>query len=237
MTVTAGSTHAACSRRRRRRGQADPAIAPPASAAPPRPVGHPEQQHAVRNQRREVRGHGREAAPGGDEVQLGEPVTGAVLDAWPPGETRPDPKEWIGSRRRAGNPALLGQLVHPDRLAAGEAARRGCGDEQGAFLEHRFGDRVRTVVLTGDEDADRQAMQDAADGPIDVVLDLVPPAAGTTPVRAAAMTVREYGRVILTGRVGMLVGDDLALPYAWLMRNSVTVRGASGCTCAPRWRS
>ncbi|MFE7116753.1 alcohol dehydrogenase, partial [Streptomyces sp. NPDC057654] len=43
--------------------------------------------------------------------------------------------------------------------------------------------------------------------------------------RTAAMTVREYGRVVLMGGVGMLGGDDLALPYPWLMRNSVTVRG------------
>jgi alcohol dehydrogenase len=39
------------------------------------------------------------------------------------------------------------------------------------------------------------------------------------------MTVREYGRVVLMGGVGMLGGEDLALPYPWLMRNSVTVRG------------
>jgi alcohol dehydrogenase len=39
------------------------------------------------------------------------------------------------------------------------------------------------------------------------------------------MSVREYGRVVLMGGVGMLGGEDLALPYPWLMRNSVTVRG------------
>jgi alcohol dehydrogenase len=39
------------------------------------------------------------------------------------------------------------------------------------------------------------------------------------------MTVREYGRVVLMGGVGMLGGADLALPYPWIMRNSVTVRG------------
>jgi alcohol dehydrogenase len=39
------------------------------------------------------------------------------------------------------------------------------------------------------------------------------------------MTVREYGRVVLMGGVGMLGGPELALPYPWLMRNSVTVRG------------
>jgi alcohol dehydrogenase len=94
-----------------------------------------------------------------------------------------------------------------------------------ADLESRFGDRIRTVKLTGDVDADRTAMQAASPDPIDVVLDLLPPNAPATAVRAAAMSVREYGRVVLMGGVGMLDSDDLALPYPWLMLNSVTVRG------------
>jgi NADPH:quinone reductase-like Zn-dependent oxidoreductase len=94
-----------------------------------------------------------------------------------------------------------------------------------SLLADRFGPRVRPVELSGDEDADRAAMSAAADGPIDLVLDLLPPQAPASAVRAAAMTVREYGRVVLMGGVGMLGGDDLALPYPWLMRNSVTVRG------------
>ncbi len=94
-----------------------------------------------------------------------------------------------------------------------------------ADLERRFGRRVAAVPLTGDADTDRAAAQAAAGGPVDVVLDLLPPEAGATAVRTAAMTVREYGRVVLMGGVGMLGGDDLALPYPWLMRNSVTVRG------------
>src|SRR6201995_6204488 len=68
-------------------------------------------------------------------------------------------------------------------------------------------------------------MRAAADGPIDVVLAMLPPEAGPAPVRAAVMTVREFGRVVLMGGVGMLGGDDLALPYPWIMRNSITVRG------------
>lgn len=39
------------------------------------------------------------------------------------------------------------------------------------------------------------------------------------------MTVRGNGRVVLMGGVGMLGGEDIALPYRWIMRNSVTVRG------------
>jgi alcohol dehydrogenase len=92
-------------------------------------------------------------------------------------------------------------------------------------LKMRFGERIRTVTLTGNGATDRAAMQAAAPGPIDVVLDLLPPSAGTGPVRAAAMTVRPYGRVVLMGGVGMLGGGDLELPYPWLMRNSVTLRG------------
>ena len=82
-----------------------------------------------------------------------------------------------------------------------------------------------SVKLTGDEDKDRERMKQAAPGPIDVVLDLLPPEAPAKAVRAAAMTVREYGRVILMGGVGMLGGDDLALPYPWIMRNNITLRG------------
>ncbi|MEV0276303.1 alcohol dehydrogenase catalytic domain-containing protein [Streptomyces sp. NPDC050610] len=93
------------------------------------------------------------------------------------------------------------------------------------LLADRFGPRLRPVPLTGDGDVDRAAMSDAADGPIDMMIDLLPPSAPSTVARAAAMTVREYGRVVLMGGVGMLGGDDLALPYPWIMRNSITVRG------------
>ena len=92
-------------------------------------------------------------------------------------------------------------------------------------LERRFGDRVRTVKLSGDEDVDRERMRNAAPGPVDCVLDLLPPSATTTTVRAAVMAVRPYGRVVLMGGVGMLGGAGLDLPYPWIMRNDITVRG------------
>ncbi len=92
-------------------------------------------------------------------------------------------------------------------------------------LKRRFGPRVRTVTLDGDEADDRERMKEAAPGPIDCVLDILPPAAGATAVRAAAMTVRVHGRVVLMGGVGMLGGDDLALPYPWIMRNCVRLMG------------
>ena len=88
-------------------------------------------------------------------------------------------------------------------------------------LVRRFGSRVVTVQLTGDEAEDRERMRQAAPGPIDKVLDILPPLPGAAPVRAAAMTVRPYGTVVLMG--GLRVG--LELPYAHLMRNCLTVRG------------
>ncbi|MEX3637454.1 alcohol dehydrogenase catalytic domain-containing protein [Paraburkholderia sp. BR14320] len=92
-------------------------------------------------------------------------------------------------------------------------------------LTQRFGERVRPVRLSGDEQADRERMQQAASCPIDCVIDLLPPSAPVTAVRAAMMAVRPYGRVILMGGVGMLGGAGLELPYPWLMRNDITVRG------------
>ncbi|AWN48228.1 alcohol dehydrogenase [Methylobacterium terrae] len=94
-----------------------------------------------------------------------------------------------------------------------------------ADLVRRFGDRVRPVALTGDEAADRARMMAAAPGPIDCVLDILPPSVDARVVRAAVMSVRPHGRVVLMGGVGMLGGGDLALPYPWIMRNDVTVRG------------
>ena len=62
------------------------------------------------------------------------------------------------------------------------------------LLADRFGPRVSPVELSGDEDTDRASMAAATDGPIDIVLVLLPPQAPSSAARAAAMTVREYGR-------------------------------------------
>jgi len=95
-----------------------------------------------------------------------------------------------------------------------------------ADLERRFGARVRTVPLSGDEADDRARMLQAAPGPIDVVFDILPPSAPPTAVRAAVLTARPNGRVVLMGGVGMQGGPGLELPYPWIMRNNITIRGA-----------
>ncbi|MEH2502108.1 alcohol dehydrogenase [Bradyrhizobium sp. AZCC 1578] len=94
-----------------------------------------------------------------------------------------------------------------------------------AELTRRFGRRVRTVPMRGHEADDRARILQAAPGPIDCVLDILPPAANAAQVRTAIMAVRPYGRVVLMGGVGLLGGVGLDLPYPWMMRNCITLRG------------
>ena len=68
-------------------------------------------------------------------------------------------------------------------------------------------------------------MRNAAGTPIDAVQDFLPPSVSASVARAAIMAVRPGGRAVLMGGVGMLGGEDLALPYPWLMRNNITLRG------------
>jgi alcohol dehydrogenase len=96
-------------------------------------------------------------------------------------------------------------------------------------LERRFGNRIRVVRMHGEEERDRARILEAASGPIDCVLDLLPPAATVAQVRTALLTVRPYGKVILMGGVGMGGPGGgpggLDLPYSWMMRNCITVQG------------
>jgi alcohol dehydrogenase len=92
-------------------------------------------------------------------------------------------------------------------------------------LRRRFGERLVPVRLTGEGVADTDAMRSAAPGAIDAVQDFLPPSVSAAVARAAIMTLRQGGRAVLMGGVGMLGGEDLALPYPWIMRNLITVRG------------
>lgn len=149
------------------------------------------------------------------------PYGGLLAGGFEPGETL----LVSGATGNFGGSAVAVALAMGAGLVVAPGRNRAALD----LLAGRFGPRVRPVPLTGDEDADRTAMSAAADGPVDMVIDLLPPGAPTSVVRAAAMTVREYGRIVLMGGVGMLGGDDFALPYPWIMRNSITVRGQWMC--------
>ena len=108
-------------------------------------------------------------------------------------------------------------------MAMGAARVVACGRNQATLedLERRFGSRVRTVQMTGEEEDDRRRILGAADGPIDMVLDFLPREASASQVQAAILTVRLGGRVMLMGGVR----SPLALDYNWLMHNEVTLRG------------
>ncbi len=114
-------------------------------------------------------------------------------------------------------------------MGAGCVVAPGRNETVLADLVRRFGPRLRPVKLSGDEADDRTRMTQAAPGPIDCVLDILPPSVATTTVRAALMTVRPYGRVVLMGGVGMLGGAGLELPYPWIMRNCITIQGVWMC--------
>jgi alcohol dehydrogenase len=106
-------------------------------------------------------------------------------------------------------------------MGAARVVATGRNEKSLASLERRFGDRLRTVRMSGNEEEDRRQMRQAAGGPIDCVLDLLPPIASASWVRAAVLAVRPYGRAILMGGLG----TDVQLPYSWLMRNCIEVRG------------
>ncbi|GHB30762.1 hypothetical protein GCM10010331_16460 [Streptomyces xanthochromogenes] len=67
-------------------------------------------------------------------------------------------------------------------------------------------------------------MSAAGDGRVDTVIGL-PPGPPGSEAYAEAVTVREYGHVVLVSGVGMPGGCDLPLPYPWIERNSI-MRGA-----------
>ena len=110
-------------------------------------------------------------------------------------------------------------------LGAGRVVATGRDAGKLAALANRHGERVGCALMPGDEAAGTTAIRAAAGRPIDVVLDILPPAAAAVQARAAIRAVRPGGRVVLMGGVGMTGGSDLALPYPWIMRNNITIRG------------
>ena len=109
-------------------------------------------------------------------------------------------------------------------MGAGRVVATGRNDGALDDLTRRFGPRVRTVQVAGSEADDRRLITEAADGPIDMVLDFLPREASAAQARAAALSVRLGGRVILMGGLRGERGD-LGLNYNWLMHNETTVRG------------
>jgi len=130
-----------------------------------------------------------------------------------------------GATGRFGSAAVAVALA----MGAAAVVAPGRNEVMLAELRRRFGPRVHPVRLSGRESEDRERMISAAPGPIDCVLDIMPPSVATSVVRTALMTVRPYGRVVLMGGVGMLGGAGLDLPYPWIMRSCITIHGVWMC--------
>ncbi len=146
------------------------------------------------------------------------PYGGLLAGALRPGET----VLVSGATGNFGSTAVAVALA----MGAGCVVAAGRDERLLTGLPGRFGDRVRPVRLTGDEAADRDRLAAAGPAPIDLVLDLLPPEADPRAVRAAAMSVREYGRVVLMGGVGMLVATT------WPCRTRGSCATASPCAAS-----
>lgn len=112
-------------------------------------------------------------------------------------------------------------------LAMGAARVVATGRNAAALtaLARDFGSRVRVARMVGDQTIDTSTIQGAAEQLIDVVFDILPPQADAEQVLAAVRAVRPGGRVSLMGGVGMNGGSNLMLPYPWLMRNNIMIKG------------
>ena len=137
--------------------------------------------------------------------------------------------QWTFGRRNAASERCHRQLRfgHVRWRWRWRTLRSGAGRNTAVLddLRRRFGQRLVPVRLSGNGAADTDTMKHAAPGPIDAVLDFLPPSVSAGVARAAIMTLRQGGRAVLMGGVGMLGGEELSLPYPWLMRNLITVRG------------
>jgi NADPH:quinone reductase-like Zn-dependent oxidoreductase len=130
-----------------------------------------------------------------------------------------------GATGRFGSAAVAVALA----MGAGAVVAPGRNEAMLVELQRRFGARVHPMRLSGHETEDTEQMKRASPGPIDCVLDIMPPSVATSVVRAALLAVRPYGRVVLMGGVGMLGEAGLDLPYPWIMRNCITIHGVWMC--------
>lgn len=110
-------------------------------------------------------------------------------------------------------------------MGAAQVIALGRNEKVLKMLANVFGPRVRPVQVSEDEAVTRKRIAESAAGPIDFLLDLLSPMRDATPTRRAIMAVRPGGTVSLMGGVDA----DLHLPYKYIMRNSLIVRGQYVC--------
>ncbi len=88
-------------------------------------------------------------------------------------------------------------------------------------LVNQLGERVRPVLLSNDEASNRERIAQAAQGPIDCLLDILGQTSDTVPTRRGILAVRPNGTAVLMGGVNA----DIGIPYAYVMHNNIMIRG------------
>jgi threonine dehydrogenase-like Zn-dependent dehydrogenase len=89
-------------------------------------------------------------------------------------------------------------------------------------LVSTFGERVKTVKITGDTEKDAEELKNASRENIDVVFDISPPmAAKSTHIKSCISAIRHGGRISLMG--GFL--EDIPIPLGLVMHKNLTMKG------------
>ncbi len=115
----------------------------------------------------------------------------------------------------------FGSRVRPVLLSENEATNSNRFREatEGSFTTYS------AYSLSGDEAISRKRFMEAAEGPIDCLLDLLGPIHDATPTRRGIMAVRPGGTAVLMGGVQAA----LDIPYNYVMRNNLVIRGQWMC--------
>jgi len=88
-------------------------------------------------------------------------------------------------------------------------------------IASKAGSRVVPVVLTGDTQADAQAIRTACDGGANMAFDMVGNAKDPSSTLAALFSLLPGGRLVIMGSMGV----DLPIPYTYVMLNSWSILG------------
>ncbi|GME33429.1 putative quinone oxidoreductase [Neofusicoccum parvum] len=120
-----------------------------------------------------------------------------------------------------------GAAVHVALAMGARVVAMGRNEEVLARLRGLDETRVATVRISGDVEADAEALVEAAGGRLDVVLDISSPmAAGSTHFQSCVKALKFGGRISLMGGVA----DGMALSYGTILYQGLTVKGTWMCT-------
>lgn len=88
---------------------------------------------------------------------------------------------------------------------------------------HAVSKRLRTVIMSGNEEADVEALKLAIGNPAgaDACIDLSPPAAGSSVLATSIAALRPSGRCAIMGGTPA----SLSIPYLRIMFNSIRLQG------------